>query len=368
MKLQTVLDRIVPVASEKIRQAQKHMDSLTKPVGSLGRLEEWGTRYAAIRGIPFKKVEKKSIYLFAGDHGVVAENVSAYPQEVTAQMVKNFLNGGAAINVLAKHMNTEVVVIDMGVNHDFKGISGLIHKKIAMGTDNMRRGPCMSRLQAENAIAVGLELADAAKNQQVDILGTGDMGIGNTTPSSAILSVLSGEPPSKTTGRGTGIDEKSWRHKVAVIEDAIAVNCPDPDDPMDVLAKVGGFEIAGIVGLILGAAGNKIPIVIDGVISIAAAVLAKKLNENVKDYLFTSHKSVEPGCEIGFRLLEQEPLLDLGMRLGEGTGAVIAINLLEAGTRIYSEMATFDNAGVSQKDAAKNDKTGLFARNHRPVE
>ena len=349
-KLQTALDKIAPVPSERLKQAQRHMDSLTKPQGSLGRLEELGTRYAAINGIPFPKVEKKCIYLFSGDHGVVEENVSAYPQEVTVQMVKNFLNGGAAINVLAKHMKTEVVVIDMGVNHDFKGIPGLIHRKIALGTGNMRQGPCMTRKQAENAIDVGLELAEVAKKQKVDIIGTGDMGIGNTSPSSAILSVLGGVPPNKTTGRGTGIDDKSWEHKVSVIAEAINVNRPDPEDPIDVLAKVGGYEIAGIVGLILGSASNPTPIVIDGVISVAAAVIAQQLNKNVKDYLFTSHKSSEPGCEIGFQLLEQRPLLDLGMRLGEGTGAVIAMNLLEAGTKIYSEMATFENAGVSKNN------------------
>ncbi len=325
-----------------------HMDSLTKPQGSLGRLEDWAIRYVAIRGTPLSKVEKKCVYLFSGDHGVVAENVSAYPQAVTAQMVKNFLNGGAAINVLAKHMNTEVVVVDMGVNHEFKNISGLIHKKIAMGTGNMRRSPAMTRDQAEKAIEVGLDLAYAAKKQNVDILGTGDMGIGNTSPSSAIISVLSGKPPEETTGLGTGIDHDSWKHKVSVIDEAIKFNRPDPGDPVDVLSKVGGFEIAGIVGLILGAASQKIPVVIDGVISIAAAVIASQLNKGARDYFFTSHKSSEPGCEIGFQLLEQEPLLDLNMRLGEGTGAVIAMDLLEAGTKIYLEMATFENAGVSK--------------------
>ena len=208
----------------------------------------------------------------------------------------------------------------------------------------------MTRQQTESAIDVGLELAEAAKTQNIDIIGTGDMGIGNTSPSSAILSVLSGLPPSDTTGRGTGIDEKAWKHKISVIEDAIAINRPDPEDPIDILAKVGGYEIAGIVGLILGAASNPTPIVIDGVISIASAVIAQQLNHNVKDYLFTSHKSSEPGCEIGFQLLQQRPLMDLGMRLGEGTGAALAMNLLEAGTKIYSEMATFDNAGVSKKN------------------
>lgn len=348
-KIQITLDKIVPVSYEKINQAQKHFDSLTKPVGSLGRLEEWGARCIAIRGVLCQKVEKKCVYLFAGDHGVVAEKVSAYPQEVTAQMVMNFLSGGAAINVLAKHMQTEVVVVDMGVNHDFKSIPGLVHRKVGRGTGNMRRGASMSRSQAEQAIEVGLELADTAKQQKIDILGTGDMGIGNTSPSSAILSVLTGTPPNKTTGCGTGIDEKTWKHKVAVIEDAVKLNRPDPEDPIDVLAKVGGFEIAGIVGLVLGASANGIPIVIDGVISIAAAVIAFRLNKNVRDYLFTSHKSSEPGCEMGFEILKQKPLLDLGMRLGEGTGAVIAMNLLDAGTKIYSDMATFDNAGVSQK-------------------
>ena len=348
-KLQTALNKISPVPSDALKSAQEHMDSLTKPPGSLGRLEEWAVRYVAIIGIPFRKVKKKCVHLFAGDHGVVAENVSAYPQEVTGQMVLNFLSGGAAINVLARQMNTEVVVIDMGVNQDFKNIPGLLDKKIARGTGNMRRGPSMTSKQVEQAMEVGLDLADTAKKNKVDILGTGDMGIGNTSPSSAILSVLSGEPPGKTTGRGTGIDDKLWSHKVAVIEDAIETNRPDPRDPVDVLAKVGGYEIAGIMGLILGAAANQTPIVIDGVVSIAAAALAQQLNKNVTDYLFTSHKSSEPGCAIGFRLLQQEPLLDLGMRLGEGTGAVLAMNLLEAGTRIYSEMATFANAGVSQK-------------------
>lgn len=349
-KIHAVLDKIVPVSSGKLKQAKKHFDSLTKPLGSLGRLEEWGIRYVAIAGTSFQKVEKKCVYLFSGDHGVVEEKVSAYPQEVTAQMVKIFLSGGAAINVLARHMQTEVVVVDMGVNHDFKNIPGLIHRKIARGTDNMRRGPAMTRHQAEQAIVAGMELADAAKKQKIDILGAGDMGIGNTSPSSAIISVLGEVPPNKTTGFGTGIDKKSWEHKVAVIEDAIRVNQPDPQDPIDVLAKVGGFEIAGIVGLILGSSANQIPIVIDGVISIAAAVIASKLNKNVQDYLFTSHKSSEPGCETGFQILQQKPLLDLGMRLGEGTGAVIAMNLLEAGAKIYSEMATFENAGVSQKN------------------
>jgi nicotinate-nucleotide--dimethylbenzimidazole phosphoribosyltransferase len=343
------LNNIKPISPLLLGLAQEHMDSLTKPPGSLGRLEEWGTRYAAINNFSSPASIRKCVYLFAGDHGVVKEKVSAFPQEVTAQMVKNFLSGGAAINVLARHMNTEVKVIDIGVNHDFGNMSGLIHKKIAMGTDNMALGPSMTREQAENAIAVGLEMADSAKDNDINIIGTGDMGIGNTTPSSAIISVLGGFHPKETTGKGTGINDSTWQHKVSIIEKAIALNEPSPENPLDVLAKVGGFEIAGIAGLILGAAANSTPIVIDGLISIAGAVIAQKLNENVKDYLFASHKSSEPGSEKGFQILQQRPLLDLNMRLGEGTGAVIAMDLLEAGNKIYSEMATFEGAKVSSK-------------------
>ena len=342
--------KIQPISPDHLRLAQGHMDSLTKPQGSLGRLEEWGIRFAAINNFSSPPSIKKCVYLFAGDHGVVDEKVSAYPQEVTAQMVKNFLTGGAAINVLARHMNTEVKVIDIGVNHDFESVQGLIHKKISLGTNNMALGPSMTREQAEMAIEVGLEMADSAKQNGINIIGTGDMGIGNTTPSAAIISVMSGFHPKDTTGKGTGIDDSAWKHKVSVIEKAITLNRPSPENPIDVLAKVGGYEIAGIAGLILGAAANAIPIVIDGVISIAGAVIAQKLNENIKDYLFASHKSSEPGCEKGFRILNQHPLLDLDMRLGEGTGAVIAMNLLEAANKIYYEMATFDSAKVSSKN------------------
>jgi len=344
------LQNIKPIPPLLVGLAQEHMDSLTKPQGSLGRLEEWGTRYAAINDFSSPTSLKKCIYLFAGDHGVVKEKVSAYPQAVTAQMVKNFLTGGAAINVLARHMDTEVRVIDIGVNYDFANTPGLIHKKIAMGTDNMAVGPSMTRKQAEDAIEVGLEMAESAKENDINIIGTGDMGIGNTTPSSAIISALGEVPPKETTGKGTGIDDSAWQHKVSVIEKAIALNKPSPENPIDVLAKVGGYEIAGIAGLIIGAASNSTPIVIDGVISIAGAVIAQKLNKNVKDYLFASHKSTEPGCEIGLQILHLHPLLDLDMRLGEGTGAVIAMNLLEAGNKIYTEMATFDSAKVSSKN------------------
>lgn len=344
-----ILNKIHPVNEHDLTKAQNHLDSLTKPPGSLGRLEELGRRYAAIKGTDSPKVGKKAIFVFAADHGVTAEGVSAYPAAVTPQMVLNFLNGGAAINVLARHGSTEVVVIDIGVNHDFGHQPGLVHKKIARGTQNMAQGPSMTRQQAESALQVGIDLAHEWKQQGVDIMGTGDMGIGNTTASSAIMSVLGNRTPAQTTGRGTGIQDEALKKKISVIEQAIRINRPDPNDPIDVLAKIGGFEIAGIAGLILGAAACRTPVVVDGLISGAGAVIALKLQKNVGDYIFTSHRSQEPGHEIFFDLLGHAPLFDLGMRLGEGTGAALAIGLLEAGVKIYSEMATFQKAGVAQE-------------------
>ncbi|CAI2719345.1 nicotinate-nucleotide--dimethylbenzimidazole phosphoribosyltransferase [Nitrospina watsonii] len=347
--LADTLNRITPVARPRIEQAQQHLDSLTKPPGSLGRLEEVAARIAAMHPEGKPQIRKRGVFLFAADHGVVVEQVSAYPQEVTAQMVLNFLQGGAAINVLARHAGAEVTVIDMGVNHNFDRQLPLLHKKITKGTGNLRRGPAMTREQAEAALTVGVELATQAQRDGIDLIGTGDMGIGNTTASAAILSVLSGHAPEAITGHGTGIDAATRRHKVAVIEDALRLHQLDPTDPIDVLAKVGGFEIAGIAGLILGAAAQALPVVIDGVVSIAAATVAYQLKPDVVDYLFASHNSTEPACRAGFQILGQEPLLDLQMRLGEGTGAILAMNLIEAAVKIYSEMATFDTAGVSRK-------------------
>lgn len=355
--LSDILKNISPVSPDFFRQAQAHLDTLTKPPGSLGRLEELAARVVAIRKTHKLRVSKKCIYLFAADHGVTEEHVSAYPRQVTAQMVRNFLNGGAAINVLARHFNCELCVNDMGVDHDFGKLSGLVHNKIGNGTGNMRKGPAMTRRQAERALEIGMALAQEANANGIDLIGTGDMGIGNTTPSAAILSVLSGLPPGQTTGRGTGIDDRMWRHKVSVIEDAIRINQPDSSDPIDVLAKVGGFEIAGIAGLVLGASRYALPIVIDGVISIAAAVIACQINPNVGDYIFFAHQSTEPGCRIGFDLIGQKPLLNLDMRLGEGTGAVLAMNLIEAAVKIYSEMATFKQTGISENGNGSRETT-----------
>lgn len=344
------IKNIIPVSDDALNHAQEHLDSLTKPPGSLGRLEELGRRYAAIKGLESPQVRKKAVYVFAADHGVAAQGVSAFPAEVTPQMVLNFLNGGAAINVLAAHFGAEVRVVDMGVNFDFDDAPGLIHKKIAHGTGDCSLGPSMTRQQAEVAVQVGMELAQEAVGQGVDILGTGDMGIGNTTASVALIAALTQRPVEEITGRGTGIDDTVLKHKIQIVETALKVNQPDRSDPMDVLAKLGGFEIAGITGLILGAAAARTPVVIDGVISGAGALIAHRLNSAAGDYMFMSHRSQEPAHQALFDQTGQKPLFDFDMRLGEGTGAVIGMNLLEAGVKIYSEMATFKSAGVSNRN------------------
>ncbi len=342
--------RIKGVDDTLLALARERLDSLTKPQGSLGRLEEFAQRIVAITGNPMPHLfEKRAIFVFAGDHGVVDEGVSLFPKEVTVQMVHNFLSGGAAINVLASHAGAEVVVVDIGVDHDFADEPGLIRRKVVRGTNNMRKGPAMTRDKATRTIETGIALAREYADRGYHLFGTGDMGIGNTTPSSAIASVMTGAPPADVTGKGTGISDDSLACKVTVIEDAIALNRPDPHDPLDVLAKVGGAEIGGIAGLILGAASLGIPVVIDGLISTAGAIIAWALEPAAADYMFAAHNSVEKGHRLMLERMGLEPILDMGLRLGEGTGAALAITLIEAGLRIYREMATFEEAGVSKE-------------------
>jgi len=330
--------------------AQERLDSLTKPQGSLGRLEEFARRIVAITGNPMPPLfGKKAIFVFAGDHGVGDEGVSLFPKEVTVQMVHNFLSGGAGINVLARHAGADVVVVDMGVDHDFSDDPGLICRKVVRGTKNMRKGPAMTKDEAIQAIRPGIALAREYADRGYRLFGTGDMGIGNTTPSSAIASVMTGAPPADVTGKGTGISDDSLAFKVTVIEDAIALNSPDPNDPVDVLAKVGGAEIGGIAGLVLGAASLGIPVVIDGLISTAGAIIAWAMEPATADYMFAAHNSVEKGHRVMLEKMGLEPILNMGLRLGEGTGAALAITLIEAGLKIYREMATFDEAGVSKE-------------------
>lgn len=344
----STLERITPVKAELLQQAQARLDNKTKPLGSLGRLEEFARRMAAISGNPEPDVSKKVIFTFAGDHGVTEEGVSAFPKEVTPQMVFNFLSGGAGINVLARHAGAEVRVVDVGVDFDFGDTAGLISKKVARGTRNFAKGPAMSETEMLAALQVGIELADQCKAEGVALVGTGEMGIGNTTPSSAIIAAISGIPVQELTHRGTGINNEALQHKIRVIETGLALNKPDPQNPLDVLTKVGGLEIAAIAGLVLGCAANSIPVVIDGFISTAGALIASELHPNVRDYIFAAHESVEIGHRFMLERIGAKPILDLGLRLGEGTGAALAMTLIEAGVKILKEMATFDQAGVAK--------------------
>ena len=348
--LEQVIREIKPLDKGAVAAARARQDTLTKPLGSLGRLEELSVKLAGIRGEPTPKLHHKAIVTMAADHGVVAEGVSAYPQEVTGQMVLNFLHGSAGINVLARHVGAGVIFVDMGVASDLEPHPALISRKIAYGTHNMTLGPAMTREQANNSIMVGLEIVENEVKKGLDIIGTGDMGIGNTTSSSAITAAITGAQVAKVTGRGTGIDDRQLAHKVEVIERALKVNRPKPNDPIDVLSKVGGFEIGGLSGIILGAASHRIPVVIDGFISGAAALIAEGLSPRVRDYLIASHCSVEIGHQAILKYLGLKPLLDLELRLGEGTGAALGIFLAEAAARVLAEMATFAEAGVSGKD------------------
>lgn len=348
-ELSRLLTQIKPVNTAWLAKATERLDSLTKPPGSLGRLEELAARYVCIREELLPALEKKRVVVFAADHGVVAEGVSAYPQEVTYQMVYNFLRGGAAINVLARHAGADVEVVDIGVNYDFEPDIGLISRKVAYGTRNLAREPAMTREEAARAVWVGVERAREAVAQGVDALAAGDMGIGNTTAAAALGAVFTGRPVAAVTGRGTGIDDAVLRHKVAVINRALSLHRPDVTDPLGVLAAVGGLEIAGLAGLILGAAAAGRPLFLDGFIATAGALVAVRLAPAAVDYLIAAHRSVEPGHQIMLDSLGLSPLLHLQMRLGEGTGAALGLTMLEAGFKIYREMATFADAGVSEK-------------------
>lgn len=342
--------RIRPLDTEAIAQARERQSQLTKPPGSLGRLEELSIQLAGILGYPLPDLRSKALIVMAADHGVAREGVSAYPAEVTPQMVLNFLGGGAAINVLARHAGAEVIVVDMGVAHEFGDQPGLLDRKIAPGTANLLEGPAMTREQAQASIEAGRQIAFDVAGRGIHLIGTGDMGIGNTTPSSAIGSALLRAPVPELVGRGTGIDDEGLQRKIAAIERALEVNIPDPSDPVDVLTKVGGFEIGGLTGVILGAAESGLPVVIDGFISGAAALLAGKLAPESVDYMIAAHQSAEFGHQHILQELGLEPLFQFEMRLGEGTGAALAMHAVEAAGLILGEMATFSEAEVSDRE------------------
>ena len=348
--LETTLGQIQPLDAQLAEQAQHHLDRLTKPPGSLGRLEELARRYVTITGRTPPRIGGKAVVVFAADHGVAAEGVSAYPQEVTAQMVLNFLHGGAAINALARQAGAVVHVVDIGVASELPTLPGLTVRNVRRGTANIAKGPAMSRDEAQQALEIGIDMAARCHRDGASLVATGDMGIGNTTPSSALVALFTGASVADVTGYGTGIDEATHAHKVAMIEAALRVNAPRADDPLGALAAVGGLEIGGIAGLILGCASRRLPVLVDGHIATAAALVAAACNPLVKDYMIASHASVEVGQHVAWRFMGQVPLMDLQLRLGEGTGAVLAMHLVESAVRIYTDMATFDQAGVSDRD------------------
>ena len=352
--IQHTIEMIKPLDEEAMAKAQARQDTLTKPQGSLGRLEELSIQLAGIQGKPIPQIKHKAIITMAGDHGIVAEGVTLFPQEVTTQMVANFLRGRAGINVIARQVGARIVVVDMGVATELKPNPQLLSRKIGFGTQNMSLGPAMSAEQAVKAIETGIELVAAEAVKGLDIVGTGDMGIGNTTASSAICAVMTGKSAAEVAGRGTGLGDKQLTHKIKIIDRVLTMNHPDPAQPLDVLAKVGGFEIGGLAGVMLGAAANRIPVVIDGFISGAAALIAAALSPALKDYLIAAHLSAESGHRLLLEHLGLRPLLNLDMRLGEGTGAALGIFLADTATRILADMATFAEADVSEGDELEN--------------
>jgi nicotinate-nucleotide--dimethylbenzimidazole phosphoribosyltransferase len=332
-------------------KAQRHIDSLTKPIGSLGKLEEVAAQYVALREEAVPVISRKAVYVFAADHGITDEGISAYPRDVTPQMVYNFLNGGAAINVLARQAAADVVVVDVGVDADFNSAQGLLDRKVRRGTRNFAREAAMSPEELHAAISVGIKLAEEAKQQGRTLIALGEMGIGNTTSASAIAAALTGLPAEQVTGRGTGLDAARCTLKAQVIDKALQMHFPERPaalpDALEVLRCVGGLEIAAITGMVLGAAAQRIAVVIDGFICTAGAAIACAVAPHARSAIFAGHLSVEPGHRILLERMNLKPLLQLDMRLGEGTGAALAFHLIDASVRIYNEMATFESAGIS---------------------
>jgi len=352
-RLKETIERIEPLNGKAMEAARARQDTLTKPLRSLGVLEDISVRVAGITGDSMPELKHKVILTMASDHGIVAEGVSAYPQEVTLQMVHNFINDGAGINVLARHIGARVVVVDMGVAADFaitNKTENFIDNKIGYGTANMTQGAAMSYDAAKQSIESGIEVLENVLENGVDIVGVGDMGIGNTTSSSAIAAFITGEAVETVTGRGTGLDDAGLTRKIEQIKKALDINKPDRGDAIDILAKIGGFEIGGMAGAILAAAAHRIPVVVDGFIAGAAALIAYELNPRVKDYSIASHLSVEAGHRAILDYIGLAPLLNLNMRLGEGSGAALGMGIVDASCKILREMATFEEAGVAGKE------------------
>ncbi|HID03368.1 MAG TPA: nicotinate-nucleotide--dimethylbenzimidazole phosphoribosyltransferase [Desulfobacterales bacterium] len=350
--LERTIKKIYPQDSDSRDRAKERLDQLALPHWALGDLMDLSIDLAGMTRSLKPPVARKAIVTMAGDHGVVAEGVSKFPQEVTPQMVYNFVNGGAGINALARQAGAEVVVVDMGVATDLTDLASqgkIINKKVGLGTDNIAKGPAMSHAMAQRSVESGIDIAFKL-GERIDIFGTGDMGIGNTTPSTAIAAVITGKPIEELTGRGTGLDDEQLVHKQEVIKTILDRNKPDPKNGLDILAKVGGFEIGGIAGLIIGAAAQKKPVLVDGFISSAGALIACAIEPFVRDYIICAHRSMEPGHRAMQEKIGCRPLLDLNLRLGEGTGAALAMNLVEAAVAVLTEIATFEEAAVAGSD------------------
>lgn len=353
--LQGVIDSIEAPDAEWLAQARSHLDCLTKPIGSLGRLEDIAAKIVSIQRASQPQVHRKAVYVFAADHGITEEGVSAYPREVTRQMVLNFLNGGAAINVISRQAGAEVVIVDVGVDAELCSMPGMLHRKVRRGTSNMLHGAAMEEAEMLQALHTGIELADEARRQGVAMIAIGEMGIGNTTAASAITAALTGAAPSVVTGAGAGLQGAALEHKRAVVEAVLSKHglqgSGSSIDPLRILGCLGGFEIAAMAGMILNCARHRIVTVIDGFIATSAAAIACALQPIVCECVFAGHQSQEPGHRVLLEHLGVEPILQLSMRLGEGTGAVLAFHIIEAAVRLYNQMATFTSAQVSTAKA-----------------
>ena len=349
-EINEVINAIRPLDEVVMLKTQKYLDRLTKPQGSLAVLERMACQLAGVQGIVKPAVPEKAVVLMAADHGVAEEGISAFPAEVTEQMVYNFVNGGAGINVLARHAGAQLVLVDVGVKAELAASLPIQHCKIRCGTGNIRRGPAMSKKEVIQALRIGIRVANELIDKGVRVIGLGEMGIGNTTASSAIVHVFTGEPVELVVGRGTGITDEFVKYKSRVIEEAVALNQPDAGDAIDVLAKVGGLEIAAMAGVVIGAAARQTLVMLDGFIASAAVLAAYQLSPAVKPYLMASHLSEEPGHAVILRELGLTPCLRLNMRLGEGTGAALGMTILDAAVKILHEMATFEEAAVTAAD------------------
>jgi nicotinate-nucleotide--dimethylbenzimidazole phosphoribosyltransferase len=347
MLLKEALEAISGLNRAKMELTQRRLDSLTKPLGSLGRLEDMVRQLAGITGDTLPKVNRKAVVIMCADNGVTEEGVSSCPKSVTATVTQNFMRGITGINVLARHAGAEILVVDIGVDEEISD-PGIIKRKIRRGTWNIKNGPAMTREEAVRAMEIGIEMVGRLREKGVNLLGTGEMGIGNTTTSSAVATVLTGREAGEMIGKGAGLSAEAFEHKKEVVRQAIAVNRPDPQDAVDVLAKLGGFDIAGLAGCFIGAAVYRIPILVDGFISAAAALVAVKIKPEVSDFIFPSHGSAEPGSRMIMEALGKEPYLQLQMRLGEGTGAVLAFHIIDAAVAAYTQMGSFEDAEIEQ--------------------